>query len=156
MNRYKIIALLMMLTASLSSCYQEDDVVTDLWESKGGVGNISVFGVGSVPGYTLTTSITVAPAASVNLYMQYFAPEGTTIKEIRLYQRVGATTSPVTLISTIPFSGSGFDATARQYISNIPFTAPNTRGATVALFAELVTTNENASVRRSVTVRTTN
>jgi hypothetical protein len=149
------LSIAMLLLATLTSCYKENDVVADLWETVGKVPNISVWGVGTAPGYTLTTSVTVAPGTNANLYLQYFAPEGITVKEIRIFQRVGATTNPTTLASTLPGTTGQFDQQARQLVANIPLVASTTRNTAITYFIEAVGSNDLPSTRRSVTVRST-
>jgi|GEM_PF-1349152 len=149
------VAQLVVLMAFLTGCYKENDVVADLWDSRGQIANVSVWGLGTAPGYTTATSITVAPGANVNLYLQYFAPTGLSIKEIRILQRIGATTSPITPLLTVPPTAGQFDATARQQVANVTLTAPATRGATAAIFIDAVTSNDLVATRRSVTIRTT-
>lgn len=146
---------LLVLTLFLTSCYKENDVVADLWDSKGQVANVSVWGVGTAPGYTTATAVTVAPGANVNLYLQFFAPTGVTLKEIRLLQRIGAATSPTTPLTTLPPTVGQFDATARQQVANVTLTAPATRGATATIFIDAVTSNDLVATRRTVTIRTT-
>ena len=139
----------------LTSCYKENDVVADLWDSKGQVPNVSVWGLGTAPGYTTTTSLTVAPGTTANLYIQYLAPTGVTVKEIRLLQRIGAATAPTTSLQNLPGTTGTFDATARQLVANITLTAPATRGATMTVFIDPVASNDLVGVRRTVTIRTT-
>jgi hypothetical protein len=139
----------------LTSCYQENDVVADLWDSKGLVPNVSVWGVGTATGYKTATTVTVAPGASANLYLQYFAPTGIDVKEIRLLQRIGAATAPTTALSTIAGSTGKFDQTARQLVVEVPITAPNTRNATMTVFIDPVGSNDLVGARRTVTIRTT-
>lgn len=139
----------------LASCYQEDDVVQDLWDSKGLVPNVSLWGVATTAGYTTATTVTVAPGANVNLYLQYFAPTGITVKEIRLLQRLGAATAPTTPLSTLPGTVGTFNETARQLVANVPLTAPATRNATLTVFIDPVGSNDLVGARRTVTIRTT-
>lgn len=147
--------LLCLVASSLTSCYKENDIVEDLWKSVGKVPNISVWGVSAVAGYTTATSVTVAPGANANLYLQYFAPEGITVKEIKIFQRVGATSSPITLVNTLPGSTGQFDQQARQLVANIPLVASTTRNTAITYFIDAVGSNDLVSVRRSVTVRST-
>jgi hypothetical protein len=155
MKNIKILLLMTLLTSSLTSCYKENDVVTDLWQSVGKVPNISVWGVGAAAGYTISTTVTVAPGANANLYLQYFAPEGITVKEIKIYQRLGATTNPITLVNTLPGSTGQFDQQARQLVLNTPLVASTTRNTAITYFIDAIGSNDLVSARRSVTVRST-
>jgi hypothetical protein len=138
----------------LTSCYKEDDVVTDLWDSKGQVPNVSVWGVGTTTGYKTANTVTVAPGGTANLYLQYFAPTGIEVKEIRLLQRIGAASAPTTALSTIAGNTGKFDQTARQLVLEVPITAPATRNATMTIFIDPVGSNDLLGARRTVTIRT--
>ncbi|MFN4144763.1 MAG: hypothetical protein ACK4GN_02985 [Runella sp.] len=144
-----------LLLIFLTSCYKENDVVADLWENKGLVPNISVWAVGITPGFKTTTSVTVAPSGTVNLYLQYFAPTGIEVKELRLFQRIGATTAPTTPLTTIPGNTGKFDQQARQLVLETTLTAPATRNATMTVFIDPVGSNDLVGARRTVTIRTT-
>jgi hypothetical protein len=163
MKNIRILLLMTLLISSLTSCYKENDVVDDLWQSVGKVPNISVWGVGAAAGYTTSTSITVAPGANVNLYLQYFAPEGITVKEIRISQRLelpagtpaGTPLNPITLATTLPGSTGQFDQQARQLVLNTPLVAFTIRNRTITYFIDAIGSNDLVSTRRSVTVRST-
>jgi hypothetical protein len=156
MKNIRILLLMsLVLMGSLTSCYKENDVVADLWQSVGKVPNISVWGVGATAGYTIATTVTVAPGANANLYLQYFAPEGITVKELKIYQRIGATTNPTTLVNTLPGTTGQFDQQARQLVANIPLAASTTRNTAITYFIDAIGSNDLISTRRSVTVRST-
>jgi hypothetical protein len=149
--------LLLCISTILSSCYKENEIIPALVDSKGQIANISVFWVGATRGSATAqpaTTITVAPSAAVVCNVEYISEA--VVKEFRLYTRPG-TTGTFTLISTTSLSAAGvkYDTKLRNQVATFSVPAPATKGATMQVAAEIVTTNDLLSVQRTVTIKTT-
>ncbi len=149
MKKINIISLTFLLFLGMSSCYEENNIMPELIDSKGKVPYISVFWAGTA---RLTTNFLTDANADVTLTIEYFSE--VPVKDIRLLFRTG-TTGTFNLIQTIPLANAGavFDAKLRNYVIKIPIKAPATKNATVQYAAELTGTNDLLGVQRTVTVR---
>lgn len=138
---------LLALLLSATGCYQEDDVIDDLFVSQGKVAQISVVWAGPTRG---TTTLTVDAGTPVPITIEYISEVD--VQEIKLYQQVGS--AAPTLLTTIPVSAAQYDAKLRNYVVKATITAPTAKSATVRILAEVITTNDLPSARLGVTVRT--
>jgi hypothetical protein len=141
----KLLAFALLL--SVTSCYQEDDVIDDLFVSQGKVAQISVVWAGPTRG---TTTVTVDAGTQVPVTIEYISEVD--VKEIKLYQQVGTATP--TLLTTLPATAAQYDAKLRNYVVKANVTAPSAKSAMVRILAEVLTTNDLPSARLGVTVRT--
>jgi hypothetical protein len=150
MKNIKIFTLLILTALCVSSCYEENTITPDLFDSKGKVPYISVFWVGAP---RLTTNFLTDAGADVTLNIEYLSE--VPVKDVRVLFRTG-TTGTFNLVQTIPFASAGavYDAKLRNYVVKVAIKAPATKNTTVQYATELTGIDELIGVQRTVTVRT--
>ena len=148
---FKNILIVATLCIGLSGCYKENDVIDELWVSKGKVAQISVVWL-----ETTSRSTTVTVDASTNASMVIEYTSELPVKEIRVYR--GATSAEVaaatTPYATIPVSAAMYDANLRNYVVKVPVAASTAKNTTVIAGAEVITNNDLPSARKNVTIKT--
>ncbi|WP_229238569.1 hypothetical protein [Dyadobacter sp. Leaf189] len=146
----------MFVLLFLSSCYKEPDLFDDLLVSNGKVAQIAVLWLGDTKVYSaagvLQPGITVDSATTVNVNIEYTSEIG--VREFKVYS-AATTTGTQTLLATLPAGIQKYDTELRNYVVKVPVKAPQSRNATVVLFAEVIAENGLPSSQRNVTLKTT-
>lgn len=147
---------LILLTAlSMTGCFKEPDLISDLTVSKGKVAQVAIVWLGTTRQVSSSTAIisglTVDASASTNFNIEYTSE--VPVKEFKVYWAATAAGAQ-TLVATVPAGTQKYDATLRNYVLAVPVTAQDTKGTTRLFFAEIVTENGLISVQKSATLTT--
>lgn len=147
----KNILIISTLCTGLSSCYKENDVIDELWVSKGKVAQISVVWLETT---SRSTSVTIDANATASMVIEYNSE--LPVKEIRVYRganaaEVAAATTPY---ATVPVSAAVYDANLRNYVVKVSVVASTAKNTAVVAGAEVITNNDLPSLRKNVTIRT--
>ncbi len=147
--------LLCVSSATLTGCYEEPDLISDITTSKGKVAQISVVWLGDKREITANTSVVTGRTvdASSNTFFNIEYTTLVPVKEFRFYWAATATGAQ-TLITTVPAGTQQYDATLRNYTLRIPVTAQETKRSTRLFFAEIITENGLVSAQKSATLTT--
>jgi hypothetical protein len=147
--------LLLYSCVLLQSCYEQPDLISEISTSVGKVAQVSVVWLGTTR--QVSSSSAVLPNLTVNagdttLFNIEFTSE-IPLKEFRVYWAATATGTQ-TLISTLPSGAEKYDPVLRSYVFKVPVQAPEAKGVTRNFFAEIITDNGLASLRKSATLTT--
>ena len=131
-----------VVAMGVTGCYKEPDLFDELLVSKGKVAQIPVVWLGDEKRFNasgvLQPGMAVDAGTTVKVNLEYTTEIG--VKEFKIY--------------TTPAGGQKYDATLRNYILAIPIKAPADKGASMVIFAEIITDNDLASSQKSVTLTT--
>jgi uncharacterized lipoprotein YajG len=152
-----VFSLVLLLSSCflLQSCYEQPDLISEISTSVGKVAQVSVVWLGTTR--QVSSSSAVLPnqtvdAGDTTIFNIEFTSE-IPVKEFRVYWAATATGTQ-TLISTLPSGAEKYDPVLRSYVFKVPVQAPDTKGATRIFFAEIITDNGLASLRKSATLTT--
>lgn len=144
-----------VVVMGVTGCYKEPDLFDELLVSKGKVAQIPVVWLGDEKRFNasgvLQPGMAVDAGTTVKVNLEYTTEIG--VKEFKIYTAATATGTQ-TLVSTTQAGGQKYDATLRNYILAIPIKAPADKGASMVIFAEIITDNDLASSQKSVTLTT--
>jgi hypothetical protein len=131
------------MSISLSSCYEEFNPNDDLFDAQGNTAYVTAL---------TANPILVDAGQTTTLTLKCYAV-GVDMKEVIIYDRIG-TTAAYTQKEKIAFKPNFVEA-EKLHVVTVPYTAPNTKNATLNIQVEVVTSNNLASRRnRTLTIRT--